>query len=132
MSYIQRISDTSSPFAQVYNSTDWWDIDTRPDTKSQTWLSASTFNNNSYEFSGAGYIFGFMTAAATSLGRIYLAENDEFYKSGNYHYEVNSDWVISDDEMIGYGDIVGHQQGSNLSWGIYTSSSRLNVIRLEV
>lgn len=128
MSYIQR--NTSSPFAQIYNSTSW-NINTRPDTKSQTWLSTSTFNSNSYEFSGAGYIFGFMTSAGSSLGRIYLAENNDFYKSGNYHNEANSDWVISDDEMIGYGDIVGHKQGSNLAWSGYLSSSRLNVIRLE-
>ena len=133
MSYLQRSSDGSSPFAQVYNTADW-NISTRPNTTSQTWLSASSHNSNSYEFTGKGDIFGFMTASCSSLGRYYIAENSDFYLSGSYHWEINGSRAISDDEMIGYGDIVGHDRGAyvNGAYGSYKATSRLNVIRMEL
>ena len=128
MSYLQRTSDLSSPFAQIYNS-GGWNINTRPDTTSETWLSA-TGTTNGYAFTGQGYIFGFLSAAANSLARVYV-EDDNFYTSGSYHYDNNQNWANSDDEMIGYGNDTTHKQGAALQYGAYNNLSRFNIIRIE-
>lgn len=128
MSYLQRSSDSSSPFAQIYNS-GGWNINTRPDTTSETWLSA-TGTTNGYGFTGQGYIFGFLSASANSLARVYVEDN-EFYTSGSYHYDNNQNWANSDDEMIAYGNDTTHYQGAALQYGAYSDVSRFNVIRIE-
>ena len=129
MSFIQRSSDGDSPFAQIYNSSSW-DINTRPDTTSQTWLSA-TGTTNGYGFTGQGYIFGFVSAAANSLARVYIEDNNNFYASGSYHYDNNQNWANSDDEIIGYGNDTTHLQGAALQYGGYNDLSRFNIIRIE-
>ena len=132
MSFLQRTAST--PFGQVYNATSNWTLNSRPDTTTETWLSTS--GDYGYSFSGSGYIFGFMTAYTTSisLGELKVEDqNNSRYQSGFYRSVGVASRNTSDDEAIGYGNLVqgfrGNYYGS--AWGDYLPSSRINVIRME-
>ena len=132
MSFLQRISDDTNPFAQVYNDTTNWTYNSRPDTVSETWLTAS--GSYAYEFTGNGYIFGFMTSSAYSLGELrFVSSTAPRYRSGFYCSTGVQTWDASDDEAIGYGNNVQGYQGSFYpdAWGAYAPSSRFNIIRME-
>lgn len=132
MSYLQRTATDVSPFAQVYNNTANWTYNNRPDTKSETWLTAS--GTNGYEFSGQGYVFGFMTAVTGSLGQLKIVSSSSpRYENGFFCSNSVTSRTSSDDEAIGYGSTTEHYRGNfypNL-WGSYGPSSRINVIRME-
>ena len=127
MSYLQRTS-TESCFAQVYNASSTWSFTNRPDTKTQNWLSPS--GTNGYSFTGNGYIFGFLVATSTVLGRSYIGANN-FYTSGIFAYQPNTGWATSNDEMIFYGSRTEHYQGTTINWPLYSDLTRFNIIRLE-
>ena len=129
MSYLQRVGNGESPFAQISNTIDW-NINNRPNTVSEPWLSATTTSFNGYEFTGQGYIFGYLTATANSLARVYIGTNN-FYTSGAYHYDVNQNWANSDDEMIYYGNDTTHFQGAKIGYANYDPLTRFNIIRME-
>ena len=125
MSYQQRTSLT--PFAQVYQSSGNWTYSAHPDTKTQSWLTAS--GTNGYSFSGSGYLFGFWVSSGGSLTRQYL--DNTFYTSACYAGGSNQNWANSDDEAINYGNTTEFYLGSSLVFSNYTDISRLNVIRME-
>jgi hypothetical protein len=129
MSYLQRYGNGESPFAQISNTIDW-NINNRPDTVSAPWLSATTTSFNGYEFTGQGYIFGYLTATDNSLARVYIGTNN-FYTSGAYHYDVNQNWANSDDEMIYYGNDTTHYKGTQIAYANYDPVTRFNIIRME-
>ncbi len=127
MSYSQRTQNLDSPFAQIYQNSGDWTISDRPDTITENWLTAS--GTNGYSFVGSGFIFGFLSAGYTSIGRAYI-QND-FYTSGDYANDANSSWGASDDQIISYGNNTEHSRGAYLTWNAYTDFSRFNVIRIE-
>jgi hypothetical protein len=117
MSFLQRISDDTNPFAQVYNDNANW-----------------TYGSYAYEFTGNGYIFGFMTSVSNSLGELrFVSSSAPRYRSGFYCSTGVQTWDASDDEAIGYGNNVQGYQGTFYpsTWGSYAPSSRLNIIRME-
>ncbi len=132
MSYLQRESDGSNPFAQVYNSSANWNYNLRPDTVTENWLT-----NNSdvgYTFTGSGYIFGFMTAASSSLAELrFVSSSAARYKSGFFCSTGVQTYDSSDDEAIGYGNNVQTYPGVTYpgKYGTYSPQSRLNIIRME-
>jgi hypothetical protein len=131
MSYLQRTSDDSTPFAMTYNSTQWGYTD-RPDTATETWLT--NYSTAGYEFTGQGYIFGFAVAVGLSIGQILVEDSAApQYTMGNYLGYSAEGRSASDDEAIGYGNKVIQYQGDYYTgaWTDYTSDSRFNCIRME-
>lgn len=132
MSYLQRESDDSNPFAQVYNSSANWWYNQRPDTASESWLTNNT--DYGFTFTGKGFIFGFMTAASSSLAEVrFVSSSAARFKSGFYRSTGVQTWDTSDDEAIGYGNNVQTYPGVSYpgKYGIYAPESRLNIIRME-
>ena len=127
MSYQQRTTITT-PFAQVYQSSGDWNYSSQPDTKTQTWLSAS--GTNGYSFSGNGYVFGFLVSSGLSLARQYVGSN-VFYTSATYAGNGNSTWSNSDDETMGYTNTTEIYLGAQYDWSNYDAMSRFNIIRME-
>ena len=66
MSFLQRTSD-DNPFAMTYNTGTWTYL-SRPNTKTETWLTAS--GTNGYSFTGKGFVFGFMSAHVTGITQV--------------------------------------------------------------
>lgn len=134
MSYLQRTTADISPFNQAYNDTTNWSYTTRPDTIEYDWATPS--GTNGYEFDGKAYVFGFMTATSNSLGQLELvSDSSPRYENGFYVGAVGvvTSRTCSDDEAIGYGSTTEHFRGTfyGTAWASYSSTSRINVIRLE-
>ena len=132
MSYLQRENDNSNPFAQVYNSSSTWWYYQRPDTATETWLTNNS--DDGYTFTGKGFIFGFMTAASSSLAELKFGSSSAArYKSGFFCSTGVTTWDTSDDEAIDYGNNVQTYPGNTYpgKYGIYAPESRFNIIRME-
>lgn len=134
MAYIQRTISNKSPFAMTYN-TNAWNISTSPNTATQTWLTSS---GNGFNFTGAGYVFGFLVAEQNqNLGAVSLGSsgNPRFTWGEFIEITINSGKRTEGDDMcIYYGDNTNHYQGSVYFnyWNSYRNTSRFNIIRMEL
>ena len=133
MSYTQRNTSNKSPFAMTYN-TSTWNSTTSPDTATQTWLTSA---GNGFNFTGSGYVFGFLVAEPTTLAAVTLGSNNNPRFTWGEFTQTDSSAATrtqSDDMCIYYGSSTKHYQGSIYysSWGSYSNTSRFNVIRMEL
>ena len=108
MSFLQRDTSTASPFAQVYHSTGTFTWGSRPNTATETWLSAT--GTNGYAFDGKGFVFGLFVFNGSSVVGWRFGTNVTAYSSDFRHGEamayINSSKAACDDIAIGYeGDI---------------------------
>lgn len=133
MSYLQRFAGGATPFGQTYDtSATGWSVSVRPNTATETWLTAS--GTNGYSFTGSGYIFGFMSANASknTLGQLEVeSSSSPRWQNGFFCGYPNTSRTASDDEAIGYGSTTEHYRGTYLTWDGYNKNSRINVIRIE-
>ena len=131
MTYIQKQSDGSNPFAQSINLKDNVVFASeRFANVSETWLDNS-YGNNGHSFTGSGYVYGTLVPWNNALLCYNLHDNTYPFTGGEYIHYPNSSRAVSDNRAINYGNTTErffHSGGS--SAGI-RSNSRINIIRME-
>ncbi len=131
MSYNQRTTATVTPFAQITNSSNWGTVDTfQPNTTSETWLNSVT---GGYEFTGKGYMFGFLIPTAAAISAVGVGDDTtpDLYTCGYYFYPGNAGRAFSDDEFVNYGTTVRHRKVNPYYWPESSNQSRINIMRVE-
>jgi hypothetical protein len=135
LSYIQRvISGNESPFAQTSNSSQW-DVNTAADTTTApNWMTTS---GNGYSFSGSGYVFGFVVPANDTIMSISVGDSNpgDYQRGMIMHTNNAAARVMSDDQAVSYGSNTIITEVYVYTYPAdpdYQSSSRVNVIRMEL
>ena len=135
MSYKKKEASVT-PFAQISNSADYF-ITQRPNTASVSWVTETAIGQNGYQFTGTGYIFGYIADISGSAGGqlMALAISDtsapqDSWGKLDYGSTMRS---ACDDAFYSYDNRTEIYEKNKLSGGTaaFGQNSRINVIRME-